>query len=192
VDTLTGRKIDKLLWKQGKIGRFTNGSISLSTSFRSKAKDDRKDEDRLPVDETLTPDEQQRQLDYIRENPADFVDFNVPWSMQLSFSLSYSKYLSPSLRNFVSSLHSSVNISGDYSITPKWKAIGNAYFDFKTRKIEPFMLTLTREMHCWQMSISVQIGNYKSFSLVLNPKSGLLRDLKINRSRSFVNSSSFF
>jgi len=44
-------------------------------------------------------------------------------------------------------------------------------------------------MHCWQLSINVTpIGMYRSFSITVNPKSGILRDLKINRSRTFSSS----
>jgi len=45
---------------------------------------------------------------------------------------------------------------------------------------------LTREMHCWQMSINLSTSrgnNY--FNISISPKSGLLRDLKINRTRYF-------
>ncbi len=45
----------------------------------------------MQQDDYLTPDEQQRQLDYVRSNPAEFTDFNIPWSLQLSYSLSFSK-----------------------------------------------------------------------------------------------------
>ena len=170
-----------LLWKQGRIGNFQSGSLSMSTSFQSKSKDNRSDEERLPTDETMTPDEQQRQLEYVRENPAEFVDFNIPWSLQLSFSLNYSHYLSPDLVNYVSDLNSNVNINGDISISPKWKLGGGLYFDFKTQKIQATSIYLTRDMHCWQMVIDVNVGQYKSFSITLNPKSGILRDLRVNK-----------
>jgi hypothetical protein len=47
---------------------------------------------------------------------------------------------------------------------------------------------ISREMHCWQLSINVTpIGLYRSFNIMFSPKSGILRDLKINRSRTFTN-----
>ena len=77
-------------------------------------------------------------------------------------------------------------MNGDFSLSPKWKVGGGTYFDFRTLKIQTINLFLTREMHCWQMAINLQLGTYKSFSVVINPKSGILRDLKINRNRSFA------
>jgi LPS-assembly protein len=181
-----GKRINKLLWGNGSLGRFTGGNLAISTSLKSKSKDAKKDADRVKPDATLTPDEQQRQLDYVRQNPSEFVDFNIPWSLQLSLAVNFSRLQSANLRNYYTQINSNLNVNGDFSLSPKWKIGGGTYFDFKALKIQAINMFLTREMHCWQMSINVQLGTYKSFSIVINPKSGILRDLKINRTRSFT------
>jgi len=181
-----GTRINKLLWSKGKIGRLTNGNISVSGSFQSKAKDERKAEERLPTDEILTPDEQMRELEYIRENPAEFVDFNIPWTVNVMFSLSFYKQMKSDFSGFTTQTTSSINLNGDFSLSPKWKIGGTTYFDFKASRITMMNLFITREMHCWQMAINVTpVGLYRSFNITINPKSGILRDLKINRTRSF-------
>ncbi|MBD0331738.1 MAG: hypothetical protein ICV66_03710 [Chitinophagaceae bacterium] len=49
-------------------------------------------------------------------------------------------------------------------------------------------MSISREMHCWQMSISVTpIGLAHYFSITINPKSAILQDLRINRTRVFYN-----
>lgn len=183
-----GQRIDKLLWKQGKIGNITSGNISMSTSFQSKKADQRADQDRIQPDPNMPYDQQQAQLQYVRDNPAEFVDFNIPWNLQASFALGFYRVPTPDYKDFRNEITSSVNLNGDFSLTPKWKAGGSMYFDVKTHSIQMLSIFLTREMHCWQMSINVSpIGRFKSFSIILNPKSGILRDLKINRTRSFLN-----
>jgi len=184
VDSL-GRRINKLLWDDGSLGRFTGGNLAISTSLKSKSKDGKTDADRITPDQTLTPDEQQRQLDYVRQNPSEFVDFDIPWTLQLSLAINFSRLLAANLRNYYTQVTSNLNLNGDFSLSPKWKIGGGTYFDFSQLKVQAINMFLTREMHCWQMSINVQLGTYKSFSIVLNPKSGILRDLKINRTRSF-------
>lgn len=169
-----------------KLGRITNGSIAVSTSFQSKSKDGKSEKERLPEDNYMTPDEQQRQLEYVRSNPAEYTDFNIPWSLQLSYSLSFSNQLASNYTKLQTKIYSNISINGDFSLTPRWKLGGNTYFDFTTRKIQTLTMFITREMHCWQLAINITpVGLYRSFNITINPKSGILRDLKVNRSRFF-------
>ncbi|HLL44610.1 MAG TPA: putative LPS assembly protein LptD, partial [Segetibacter sp.] len=175
-----------LLDNKFKPGRITNGSIAVSTSFQSKSKDGKSEKERLPEDNYMTPDEQQRQLEYVRSNPAEYTDFNIPWSLQLSHSLSFSNQLASNYTKLQTKVYSNISINGDFSLTPRWKLGGNTYFDFSTRKIQTLTMFITREMHCWQLAINITpVGLYRSFNITINPKSGILRDLKINRSRFF-------
>ena len=182
-----GVRHPKLLMKENalRLGRITNGSVAISTSFQSKSKDGKTDKERLPQDDYLTPDEQQRQIDYVRSNPAEYTDFNIPWTVSLSYSLSFSKGLASDY-TMLTRTYSNLSVNGDFSLTPRWKIGGNTYYDFTTSKIQTLTMFISREMHCWQMSVNVTpVGLYRSFSISINPKSGILRDLKINRSRSF-------
>ncbi|WP_231940411.1 putative LPS assembly protein LptD [Filimonas lacunae] len=181
-----GNRVNKLLWKQGSLGRFTGGSLSVSSSFQSKKTDNRSDAQRTPTDNTMTPDEQQRQLEYVRANPAEFTDFNIPWTLQTSLSLNFSRIRRADYSGYYTQINSSLNLNGDFSLTPKWKLGGTIYYDIKNTQIQTMTMFVSREMHCWQMSINITpVGIYKSFNITLNPKSGILRDLKVNRTRSY-------
>ena len=184
-----GQPRNKFMWSGGRFspGRLTNGQIAISTAFQSKTKDGKENPStQLPQDEYLTPDEQQRQLDYIRSNPAEFTDFNIPWSVNLSYSLSFSRSFNPFAGGFRTDVFSNVSVNGDFSLTPRWKMGGSTFFDFTTKKVQTLTMFVSREMHCWQMSINITpIGLFRSFNITINPKSGILRDLRINRSRFF-------
>ena len=174
-----------------KFGNITSGGLSFSTSFKSKSTDGKETKQKdIPIDPFMTPDEQQRQLQYAKSNPAEFTDFNIPWTLTLSYSFQFSRYMKPDYSGFQINTYSSLNFNGDFSITPKWKLGGTGYIDVAKRSIQQLSMFITREMHCWQLAINVTpIGLYKSFSISVNPKSGILRDLKINRSRTFSSSS---
>jgi hypothetical protein len=188
-----GRDIAKYAWSDGKfnLGRITSGSISISTSFQSKPKDDQKAKQKeqqikdLRNDPSLIGD-QQRLLDYMRQNPSEFVDFNIPWSISISYSLYFSKQIKSDYSGYENKFTSSLPINGSFNLTPKWNFSVNGYYDLDTKKLQTFQMSISREMHCWQMSISVNPkGPYKFFSFSISPKSGLLQDLRINRTRSF-------
>ena len=174
-----------------KFGNITNGGISFSTSFKSKSKNEAASKKKeIPIDPFMTPEEQQRQLQYVKANPAEFTDFDIPWNLTVSYSFNFSRILKPDYSGYKIQTFNSLNFNGDFSLTPKWKIGGAGYIDVEKASIQQLSMFITREMHCWQLAINVTpIGLYKSFSITVNPKSGILRDLRINRSRTFSSSS---
>ena len=187
-----GYAIDKYAWEGGKfrLGRFTTGNLSMSTDFRSKPRDEKKEQERKMREEELLNDpllgnDVQSQLDYMRRNPADFVDFNIPWSISLGLSVFFSERLNENYK-FEKEFSSNLNFNGSFSLTPKWNFAVNGYYDFDTRNLQTFTMSISREMHCWQMAINVTpVGPFRYFNFTISPKSGLLQDLKINRTRYF-------
>lgn len=186
-----GYRIDKYMWKGGKFspGRITNGSIAISTSFQSKPKDEQQAREQEKEDENLPPmtaEEQMAQLAYARRNPAEFADFNIPWSLNISYSFSFSRNFRTDYKGWETTTNSNVSVNGDFNLTPKWKVGASTYYDFRTSSIQSLTMSISREMHCWQLSINVTpVGLYRTFNITINPKSGILRDLRINRTRYF-------
>ena len=185
-----GQRTQKYAWSgdQFKLGNINNASLSISTSIQSKKKDDKKEtqERKENNDDYYNPDEDFQQQEYIRNHPAEFTDFDIPWSASIAFSLNISKQPKPDYSGFTSTTTANLNLNGDFSLSPKWKIGGSGYVDAQRLSIEQFSMFISREMHCWQLSINVTpVGLYPSFNISISPKSGILRDLKINRTRTF-------
>jgi hypothetical protein len=54
--------------------------------------------------------------------------------------------------------------------------------------MQSLTMSISRDMHCWQMSINVTpVGYTHFFNFTISPKSGILQDLKINRTKYFYN-----
>ena len=63
-------------------------------------------------------------------------------------------------------------LSGSYNITQK--------------ELGLLSINLSRDLHCWQMNINMSpVGKYRFFSINISPKSSMLRDIKVNRTRYF-------
>jgi lipopolysaccharide assembly outer membrane protein LptD (OstA) len=191
----TGRPRDIYAWNQGKfnLGKITGGNIAISTSFKSKPKDKKADSlansstfnNKNSMGQPITLEEQQAQLQYIRNNPAEFADFNIPWSINISYSLNFQRSLTSNLRSYQTIVNSNVNLSGDFNLTENWKVTMSTYYDFRGSGLQNVTASLSRNLHCWQLSLNVYSGQTRGFNITINPKSGILRDLKINRSRYF-------
>ena len=163
----------------------------MSTRFESKKKDQSKKSEleqqhEIQNYDNLTQDQMQLQMDYIRRNPAEFADFNIPWSVSLNYSLNFSQFYKSDYSGFTTEFTSNISVNGDFNLTEKWKVGANGFYDFSTHKIQTLNMFISREMHCWQLSINVTpVGLYRSFNIAIHPKAGLLRDLRVNRTRYF-------
>lgn len=187
----TGRLIDQLIWKRQplSLGRLTDARISLSSQFRGGDKKDNPNSGFQPgtVPQGYTNDEYYNELSYIRNNPGEYADFSIPWSLSLSYSFFYNKIFVAN-KGFESNVQQNIQFGGTLNLSQKWQMGINGYYNISQGEINPLSLSISRDMHCWQMSIQISpIGYYRYFSINISPKSPLLRDLKINRTRSFQN-----
>jgi len=177
--------------KRFSLGRITNGNLAISTSFKSKPKDDKlaKEKAALQQDQIpMTLEEQQAQMNYINRNSAQYADFNIPWSLSLSMAFNFVNAEKPDYSGFATTITSSLNWNGDFNLTEKWKIGLNGYYDLKYQKLQSLSLNISRDLHCWQMSINVvPVGYSHFFNVTLSPKSGILQDLRINRTKYFYN-----
>ena len=188
----SGNDIDRLVWKEKTftLGRLTRGSLSLSTSFQGGEKDKKKSNDQLrrgvnPIT-GLPLTEDQEEAAYIGNNPAEYTDFSIPWSVQFGLSSGFSKQFNKVTKKFKTNFNSDINLSGSLALTEKWQLSLSTYYNFVTKEVGMVSLSIAREMHCWQMAISISpIGRNKFFSINISPKSALLRDIKVNRSKYF-------
>jgi len=175
------------------LGRLTNTSLSLSTSFQSKPRDKGKADKKqaaieAEMNDPVLLEEKQRLLDYMQTNPSEFVDFNIPWQFSLSYSLNIINEPKPDYSSYVKKVSSNVNVSGSFSLTPKWNLTSSAFYNFDDLELQTFTLGISRDLHCWQLAINITpVGYYKFFNFTISPKSTLLQDLRINRTRSFFN-----
>lgn len=185
-----GRLINRYMWQGNRfsLGRFTGGFVSISTDFKSKPKDEKKAAERQQLlrNRRNDLDEASREMGMIQNNPEEFADFNVPWSINLGYALNFTRVPRPNFSGFTTQLNQSINFNGDFNLTEKWKVMYQGNFDIQARKIQFLTTSITRDLHCWQMSLNVTpVGIMRSFNISINAKSQLLRDLRINRSRFF-------
>ena len=188
----TGQFIDKLVWnKKAALGTLTSGNIALQTQFKGGDKNER-----LPVTNPqnsqvnsisgLPLNEYQQEAAYISNNPGEFANFNIPWSISFSYAFNYNRIPNGLGTGFKGSVTQNANWTGSLNLTPKWQIGLNGSYNITEKELGMISMYLTREMHCWQMAINISpVGRYRSFNISISPKSGLLRDLKINRTRYF-------
>ncbi|SUI98643.1 Organic solvent tolerance protein OstA [Sphingobacterium spiritivorum] len=175
-----GTKINKYAIQSGKLARLTSFGFSFDYSFNpdaSRSRNKNIDSLRNTV-QNMTP-EQAEALARISSNPNAFVDFNIPWNLAGSFSFQYSK---PGLQ---STMTATLNVSGDFNLTPKWKVQFNSGYDFRAKQVSMTQFNIYRDLHCWDMSVGwTPFGQYKSYNITIRAKASVLQDLKLSKRNS--------
>ena len=189
-----GVRMNKLVWakKPLSLGNLINGGVSLQSSFKGGDKSKKSTPPNQNFNRDVNTggmplDEYQREASYIQNNPAEFVDFEIPWNVDLSYSLLFNRNFDITKAKFITILTQGVNFNSSANLTEKWKIGLTGSFDITTKQLGVLSGYLSRDMHCWQMAINISpVGRYRFFSINISPKSPILRDLKINRTRSFT------
>lgn len=169
---VTQRRLDKYAWQSGNgIGNLTSASVAVSTQFKpSSAKKEYNDK-------RYTQDE----LDFINRNRNLYVEFEVPWSLNVSYNFSYSK------QGFTKAqIIQTLSFNGDVSITKKWKVGFNSGYDFVVNALSFTQFNISRDLHCWSMTATwIPFGPRAGYTVDINVKSAILRDLKLSRRNSW-------
>ncbi|MFM6926409.1 MAG: putative LPS assembly protein LptD [Ferruginibacter sp.] len=188
-----GDFIDKLVWnKKVALGKLTSANIAVQSQFKGGDKKEKLPVTNIQQSNQLNPitgmplNEYQQEAAYISRNPGEFANFNIPWSISFQYALNYNRVPNGLGTGYKGSVTQNVGWSGSLNLTPRWQIGMNGSYNISLKELGLISMYLTREMHCWQMAINVSpVGRYRSFNISISPKSGLLRDLKINRTRYF-------
>ncbi len=167
-----GRSINQTQWKATKSPlRLSSANLTIATSFSSK-------ELETLISNEGTPQEREE----VDNNPEAFSNFNIPWRLSLDYTLA----LRPTRRNGIDTtlITQSLNFNGEVNISPKWRVAFNSGYDFAYKKLARTTLDVTRDLHCWEMVLTLApTGQYRYYVFTIRVKSALLQDLKINRRR---------
>jgi len=187
-----GEFIDKLVWnRKVALGKLTSANIAIQSQFHGGDKTEQ-----LPVNNQMNSqlnsisglplNEYQQEAAYISNNPGEFANFNIPWSFSFSYAFTYNRIPNGLGTGYKGFFSQNVSWTGSLNLTPKWQIGVNGSYNITLKDLGMISMYLSRELHCWQMAINISpVGRYRSFNISISPKSGLLRDLKINRTRYF-------
>lgn len=148
--------------------RLTNASIDLD--FGLSAKDIKGDDKDKKDEKSPEPWKDTR-----------YVDFDIPWSFSIDYGWTYSKST-----NKKSTVRQNMGVTGNVSLTPKWKVSFSSGYDFTENEITSSQFTITRDLHCWQMSFNaIPFGTYQSYNFRINVESSILQDLKYEKKQAW-------
>jgi hypothetical protein len=120
----------------------------------------------------------------LKQNPAtqsgpynnQEVNFDLPWSVTLSYTFGYSLSLLKAIYN------QGVTFNGSLGVTKKWQVTLSSGYDFVAKQVTLTNITINRDLHCWQMSFNwTPFGYYTHYSFTISAKASMLHDLKYTK-----------
>ena len=196
-------RVNKLrLFNGGGWGRLSSTGTSFSYTFnndtfkRKKDKDKKEGENKAP-EGRLNRDKQGEEDS--EEEPTGpttdlelidgYAKWDCPWSLTVNYSLSYG-YGKFNYKKMEYNGKWTQNLSMNATIRPtkNWSLQASASYNFDTHKIAYMNCSISRQMHCFEMSASfVPVGPYKSYNFHIAVKSSILQDVKYDKHSSFNN-----
>ncbi len=172
-EVVTEVRTPRLAWGRGKLGRITTATLNLSTNLNPKARN----KQNTSAGKIAASDLPEQEKEYLLANPDTYIDFEIPWSMNLGFNMTYTNPVNAKAR-----IVQHLQASGDLSISEKWKITYSSGFDFEQKEITPTSLGITRDLHCWTMRLNwVPFGRFQSYNFTIAVKASVLQDLKMER-----------
>ena len=205
-------RVDKLRILQGVgLGRLMSTGTSFSYSLNQETikklfsrADKDKDRDSDPIDD----DNQLPDDGTIGENPLEasprrstidrngdssgqydsdgYLNNKVAWNISFNYSLRYGYGDFDKERlEYKGKLTHNFGMSGSLKPTENWNFTFNTDYNFDLKRFTNINCTLTRNLHCWNMSASfIPIGPYKSYNFTIRANSSMLQDLKYEQQSS--------
>ena len=182
------RNLDKFEWDVNRrLLRLMNTRWDFSLNFSLnpntfKKEEEKKEEFEEP--EEATADD----IDNIKQNIEDYINWNIPWSLNISYSLGISRtrdYVNDELQ-VTENLTQTLSLRGDINLTPKWKIGFLTGWDFEAADVSYTSLNIYRDLHCFEMRFNwIPIGPRQSWNFGLNIKADILQDAKLEKKRDF-------
>lgn len=176
------RRMDQYAWTGGSIGRITSASMAINTNLNPRGRES----DQSSREKITNSDLPQQEKDFLLANPNSYVDFEVPWSLRINYSLSYSRPIKQLSTTELFKITQTLQFSGDISLSEKWKINFNSGYHFEMKEFTQTTITIARDLHCWTMNFMwVPFGAFTSYNLSFRVKASVLQDLKMERRKPF-------
>lgn len=205
---------DHTEWSRGRFGRFQGTAQNISYSIsnetfrklfgkkhRTTTSDDEldeeldEDEETDPTMQNVDPDRKKGKTGANQESNGDvdedgYLKFSLPWSINIGYGVTIRENTQGRFNDkrmrYPYKLSHTLNFSGNIRISEGWNINFSSGYDFNMHKLSMTTASLSRDLHCFQMSCSMVISPYTSYNFTFACKAGTLADaLKWKKQSSY-------
>ena len=122
-----------------------------------------------------------------------YMTYSMPWSISIGYGISMSENTDVKKFNYNTMRYpykftQNLNISGNLRISEGWNISFSSGYDFENKKISMTTASLSRDLHCFNMSCSLVLSPYTSYNFTFRCNASTLTDaLKYDKQSSYSN-----
>lgn len=119
-----------------------------------------------------------------------YMKFNMPWSLTFGYGVTMredvgGKFLYDKMR-YAYKFSQTLNVSGNIRISDGWNINFSSGYDFDNHRLSMTTASLSRDLHCFNMSASVVLAPYTSYNFTFRANASTLTDaLKYDKHSGF-------
>jgi hypothetical protein len=189
-------------WGYGRLPRFQGMSQNFSFTLtpdkikkwfgggKAKSGDKQKDDDEGPdpniesnMDDTMEKGKHaaQKTGGSIAETDADgYMRFNMPWSLTFGYGITMRENQQGTFNKkrmrYPYKFSQTLNVSGNIRISDGWNINFSSGYDFDNHAISMTTASLSRDLHCFNMSASIVLAPYTSYNFTFRCNASTLTD----------------
>ena len=120
-----------------------------------------------------------------------YMAFKMPWSVSIGYGITMregSENFNYNTMRYPYTFTQNLNISGNLRLSDGWNISFSSGYDFDNKKISMTTASLSRDLHCFNMSCSVVLAPYTSYNFSFRCNAATLTDaLKYDKRSSYSN-----
>ncbi len=201
---------DRTEWSYGRFGRFQGMSQNLSYTFNNETlkklfskrersssnnTDTEAEADDTGEDANVDPDlkaskKSSKKTEKAQVDEDGYLRFSIPWSFTVSYGITMSEDRSKQINvrrmRYPYSFTQTMNFSGYVRIADGWNITFSSGYDFNYHELSMTTASVSRDLHCFEMSCSVVLRPYSSFNFTFRARASELADaLKWDKRSSY-------
>lgn len=201
-------------WGYGRLPRFQGMSQNFSFTLNPEklkkwfGRKDDKDDDKVSVDSDGPDTNIESNMDddlekgkyaakkkrgNIAETDDDgYMSFNMPWSLTIGYGITMrentaGKFNTKTMR-YPYKFTQTLNFSGNIRISDGWNINFSSGYDFENHAMSMTTASLSRDLHCFNMSASIVLAPYTSYNFTFRCNAATLTDaLKYDKRSGIMN-----
>ena len=184
-------------WSYGRFGRFQGYGSSFNYTFNNDTwkkwfgpKEDEKDKDKKESEDGDGEDSEgtedgttTKKVEKAQADPDGYQVFKMPWSLSFSYSFNIredrTKPINRYSMRYPFTYTHNINMNGNAKISNNWSLSFNSGYDFQAKEITQTSCTISRDLHCFNLSASLSpFGRWKYYNVTIRANASILQDLK--------------